>query len=92
VGTVVTVHAHRGDLAILGVPSTLDIAGGMKLFWRLSKVKQAQSGSSNLMFAIVLLCSKRDRSVVCAAAGDRAVVIILFLQIETDDRIGIICN
>jgi hypothetical protein len=41
------------------------------------------------MFVIALLCGKRDHSVRCAAPGDRAVVTILFLQIATDDRLGI---
>jgi hypothetical protein len=48
-----------------------------------------QLGCSSLMFAIAYLCPKRDRSVRCAAAGDCAVVIIIFLSITTDDRIGI---
>jgi hypothetical protein len=61
----------------------------MRRFRRLSTVKQTQLTWSDLMLAIVLLCSKRDRSVRCATAGDRAVVTILFLQIATDDPIEI---
>jgi hypothetical protein len=67
----------------------LGITGAMKHFRCLSKVKQAQLGCSSLMFAIALLCSKRDRSVRCAAASGHVVVTILFFQIATDDYIGI---
>jgi hypothetical protein len=41
------------------------------------------------MFAVAHLCPKRDDSVHCPPAGERAVVTILFLQIATDDRIWI---
>jgi hypothetical protein len=37
-------RSFRGDLDSLGVPSRLDIPGVMKLFGRLSKVKQAEFG------------------------------------------------
>jgi hypothetical protein len=50
-----------------------------------SKVTEAQLGCLSLMFAIAHLCPKRDCSVRCAAAGDGAVITILFLQIATDD-------
>jgi hypothetical protein len=61
----------------------------MKLFGCLSKVTQVQLGCSSLMFAIAHLCPKRDCPVRCDAAGDFAVITILFLHIATDDRIGI---
>jgi hypothetical protein len=85
--TIGIVHVRKGDLDSLGVLSMLDITGPMKLFGRSSKVKQVQLGCSSLMFAIAHLCPRRDCSVRCAGAGDRAVVTILFLQIVTDARI-----
>jgi hypothetical protein len=55
VGAVATVQAHRGDLDIRNIRSTLDITGTMKLFGRLSKVTQAELGRSSLMLAIAQL-------------------------------------
>jgi hypothetical protein len=54
----------------------------------LSKVKRAQLGCSSLMFAIAHSCRKRDDSVHCAPAGERAVARGPFLQITIDDCFG----
>jgi hypothetical protein len=62
----------------------------MKFFGRLSKVTQTQLGCSSLMFAVAHLCPKRDCSVRCAAAGDCAVVTILFLQIAPMIPLGVL--
>jgi hypothetical protein len=53
----------------------------------LSKVKQTQLGCSSLIFTIAHLCLKRDHSVRCAPAGERGVVVVLFLQMAIDVRI-----